>query len=128
MQLYSVCFCIIQTNGHRDDLMPSLFNNVFDFRRNHQLMKSKHKKIGIAFGPGFPTGGKVNFEKVHQAKKSERIGAQVLALKATLKEKIAEKRRQERQKNSSLRKMDEEEGDSDQVLPQHKAIHNVFLF
>ena len=108
--------------------MPSLFNNVFDFRRNHQLMKSKHKKIVIAFGPGFPTGGKVNFEKVHQAKKSERIGAQVLALKATLKEKIAEKRRQERQKNSSLRKMDEEEGDSDQVLPQHKAIHNVFLF
>ena len=91
-------------------------------------MKSKPKKIVIAFGPGFSAGGKVNFEKVHQAKKSERIGAQVLALKATLKEKIAEKRRQERQKNSSLRKMDEEEGDSDQVLPQHKAIHNVFLF
>ena len=55
------------------------------------------------------TPSKVSFDRVLQAKKSERIGAQQIALRATLKEKIAEKRRREKQKQIEIAKEDNED-------------------
>merc|ERR1712029_732599 len=76
-----------------------------------ETLKTQKLNYGATQSPAV-VAEQLNFDKVREAAKSERIGAQSLALKATLKEKIAEKRRQERQKNANLKKIDNEEEDS----------------